>query len=393
MELDSGASTNGEELPKTFQERLSEIPTYTMTLSQLQSWYTSIKDRNAILKSAINTGENYANRLAAAAKPVVIAATNTALKVAKPVVGEISDPVAALDSCASEVLAKVQEKAPFIKQTPKEIAEHAKEKAQETSSYVLDKLTLSNVGQETTKQLDNVVSFSELMVEIVFPTDGKNAEDLKEIEKAEEDEDKGLVVRAANLKDKTIRRGTRKLMTYQPVKTAVDMVQYTQARIMEMTEKLKQGSNYVTVKSLETKNDIEAKIPEIKKVVEENLTTGSEFLTNNWDYIYQTTMYIPKKAIQVTGEVYISAQEIVFAYSKAHSLTEIPHAVVEMVEKYYKSLKSENLPDLKDKAVAFVYVPAHVVSEYIRSTKVVQWFMPENLETEMVQVVEEDTKM
>ena len=64
------------------------------------------------------------------------------------------------------------------------------------------------------------------MVEIVFPTDGNNADDLKEIEKAEEDEDKGLVVRAANLKDRTFRRGTRKLMTYQPVKSAVDMVSF-----------------------------------------------------------------------------------------------------------------------------------------------------------------------
>ena len=70
-----------------------------MTLSQLQSWYSSIKDRNEILKNAFNTGEQYANRLAAVAKPVVIAATTTALKVAKPVVGEISDPGNFLKLC------------------------------------------------------------------------------------------------------------------------------------------------------------------------------------------------------------------------------------------------------------------------------------------------------
>ena len=83
-----------------------------------------------------------------------------------------------------------------------------------------------------------------------------------------------------------------------------------------MTEKLKQGTNYVAAKSLEAKNEIETRIPEVKKVFQENISAGSELLASHWDHIYQTTMYIPKKAIQVTGEVYISAQEIVFAYSK-----------------------------------------------------------------------------
>ena len=67
-----------------------------------------------------------------------------------------------------------------------------------------------------------------------------------------------------------------------------------------------------------------------------------------------------------------------------------------MAESYYKSLKNEtpNILDLKEKAVAFVYVPAQVVSEYICSTKVVKWIMPENIETEAVQVVEsDDTKL
>ena len=64
------------------------------------------------------------------------------------------------------------------------------------------------------------------MVEICFPTDGTNHEDLQELEKAEEDEDKGLIVRAANLKNRAVRRGTRKMMTYTPVKSTIDNVSF-----------------------------------------------------------------------------------------------------------------------------------------------------------------------
>ena len=77
---------------KTFQERLSDMPAYTMTLSQLQLLYTTLKDRNEVLKNAFNTGEEYVEKITTAAKPVVWAATQSALQVAKPVVGEITDP-------------------------------------------------------------------------------------------------------------------------------------------------------------------------------------------------------------------------------------------------------------------------------------------------------------
>lgn len=78
--------------------------------------------------------------------------------------------------------------------------------------------------QEATKQLDNVVSLSELVVEMCFPSDGSCPEDLKELEIAEQDEDKGLVVRAGNLKNKAVRRGRKKLMTYKAVQATVDNV-------------------------------------------------------------------------------------------------------------------------------------------------------------------------
>ena len=78
--------------------------------------------------------------------------------------------------------------------------------------------------QEATKQLDNVVSLSELVVEMCFPSDGSCPEDLKELEIAEQDEGKGLIVRAGNLKNKAVRRGKKKLMTYKAVQTTVDNV-------------------------------------------------------------------------------------------------------------------------------------------------------------------------
>jgi len=48
----------------------------------------------------------------------------------------------------------------------------------------------SRVAEALTKQADTAVSFSELMVEICLPTQGSDPEDVMELERAEEDEDK-----------------------------------------------------------------------------------------------------------------------------------------------------------------------------------------------------------
>lgn len=231
------------------------------------------------------------------------------------------------------------------------------------------------------------------MVEICFPTDGSNPDDLAELEKAEEDEDKGLVVRAGNLKNRAVRRGKARLMEFTPVKTTVDTVQYAQQQISEMTDKLKQGTNYITTKTNEAKETITKSVPELRSAVSEKITEGSQLLTKQWDNVFQTTMYIPKKAIQVTGEVYVSAQEIVFAYGKAHSLSEMPHAVVEMAEKYYNNFDATQVEKLKEKALAFVFVPAQVVSEYLKSTRVVQWVIPNTVETESIQLLEVENEV
>lgn len=378
---DVAQKTYGEcenkEQQKSFQERLSDMPAYTMTLSQLGSFYSTLKEKNEVLKNAFTTGEEYVEKITNAAKPVVWAATQTALEVAKPVVGEISDPVGRIDSAASEALAKVQEKIPIVKQTPQEIAEQAKEAAKQTASYYLNKAQSSNVVQEATKQLDNVVSLSELVVEMCFPSDGSCPEDLKELEIAEQDEDKGLVVRAGNLKNKAVRRGKKKLMTYKAVQATVDNVSadkvlYAQQQISEMTEKVMTGTNYV-----------KSKYPEVKSAVE--VTLGKQ-----WDKVYKTTMYIPNKAIQITGEVYISAQEMVFAYGQAHSVAEMPHAIVEMAEGYYNNLAKEVpiVEEIRGKAVGFALVPAQVISEYLESSRLIQWIVPKNIETSSIKVIE-----
>jgi len=157
-----------------------------------------------------------------------------------------------------------------------------------------------------------------------------------------------------------------------------------------MTQKVLQGTNYVATKSLEAKDLLKENYPTIKTLAQETLVEGTELIGKKWDHVYKTSMYIPKKAIQVTGEVYINAQEIVFAYSKAHSLTELPHAVVEMAEKYYNNLATEGMTmdQVKEKAVAFVYVPAQVISEYLRTSRIVQWVVPKSIQTERIEMVE-----
>ena len=82
--------SSGEE-DKSFKDRLEDMPAYTMTLGGLQSLYTSLKG-NAYLTDYFNTAENVAGSITTAATPVVLAATDIAFKVAKPIVGEVANP-------------------------------------------------------------------------------------------------------------------------------------------------------------------------------------------------------------------------------------------------------------------------------------------------------------
>lgn len=301
------------ETQKTFQERLLEIPAYTMTLSQLQNIYTSLKERNVVFEKTLTTGEKCVEKITNAAKPVVWAATQSALQVAKPVVGEIVDPVGKIDCAASEALAKMQEKIPLVKQTPQEMKDHAKESAMQTANYYLTKAQNSNVVQQATKHLDSMVSFSELILEMWLPSDVRSPEDIQELEIAEADEDKGVIVRAGNLKNRAVRRGKKKLMTYKTVQSTVDNVYYAQQKISSMTEKVHNGTNYVKSKYPESRSAVEGAIhKQISKV-------------------YDATMYIPNKAYQITGDWYISIQAMVYAHLKTHLVSGKQDAVTEMM--------------------------------------------------------------
>ena len=65
---------------------------------------------------------------------------------------------------------------------------------------------------------------SELVVEICFPTDGSDPEQVAELEKEEMSENAGHAVRVSNLKEKVKHRGRKRLMTLKPVQITVDAV-------------------------------------------------------------------------------------------------------------------------------------------------------------------------
>ena len=97
MDAEEGVMKANDEIQdppadKTFQERLNDIPIYTMTLNQLCSVYSSLKERNEVLNKAFSAGEYYAKTIAETAKPVVASATTSALAAAKPMIGEVKDP-------------------------------------------------------------------------------------------------------------------------------------------------------------------------------------------------------------------------------------------------------------------------------------------------------------
>jgi len=405
----------GDDEAISFTERLSTIPMYAMTINQLQSAYDGLKEKNEFLKKTLDTSEQYVQTLKDVASPVVWAATNTALKVAKPVVGE--DPVGRMDSAASEVLAKVQEAFPIVNQTPCQIAASTKSSIQEKTNEYVEKVKESRVAEALTKQADTAVSFSELMVEICLPTQGSDPEDVMELERAEEDEDKGILVRATNLKDRAKRRGRRQLLTYRAVQGTVDMVQYAQVKMAEMNEKLWQGTNYVSTKANEVKDVVSTRATEVKDTViskvpimntmqaqqpasangqEEQIISNANApeecqVTDQCQNTYTTNMYIPKKALQASGKVIVSAKEIVFSYTKAESVRNMPRSVIQIADDYYSNLRQEVplVDSIHDKAVAFVSVPAQVVAEYIHGSRPVQWILPKSIGTNQIQVFQE----
>ena len=94
----------------------------------------------------------------------------------------------------------------------------------DTASEYYNKVQNNAVVKMMVARTEDVLSFTEFVAEAALPTDGTCEEDMKELEKMDEEHAKGAVVRAQNLRKMLTRRGKRKLMSYRPVKFSVDKV-------------------------------------------------------------------------------------------------------------------------------------------------------------------------
>ena len=91
-----------------------------------------------------------------------------------------------------------------------------------TATEYYKKVQNSSVAQMVITQAEHLVSFSEIVTEIVLPTDGNCKEDMEDLEAHEEI--KGAVNRTKRVTRRMVRRGKKKLMKYKSVKLSVDAV-------------------------------------------------------------------------------------------------------------------------------------------------------------------------
>ena len=105
-----------------------------------------------------------------------------------------------------------------------QIAETTKEAIKATATSCMEKLQGTSAVKNVNKQVENAISLSELMVEICFPTDGADPNDLAELEREEAAEHEGAAVRVANLTEKVKQRGRKRIMALKPVQVTVDAV-------------------------------------------------------------------------------------------------------------------------------------------------------------------------
>jgi len=339
------AQENGLEAPekKSFSNRLYELPVFVAAIEQLGQLYGTVKEKNSYTKMACNAGESTLSVAASASKPLIQTATNTALSLAKPVVGNIEDPVGLIDNVASETLAKVEEKFPIIHKTPTEIAEITKTAVTSRVYGYYENVQNMAVGKMVTQRASDLVSFTELVSEIALPTDGNCEEDMKELELADKDREEGLVIRAKHLGSRVTRRGTRKLLTYKPVQ--------------------------MTVSAVSTVNE------RLHGAVDKSTDAGRK--------VYEAYMYFPNTAVKISGEVIISAKEFIFAFTNAHDVKDLPAALLNMSKK-----AAEPVSGIADRAMAYVFVPSQVVTDYVLSSRPVQWIVPQVLSNEEISNLE-----
>ncbi|XP_031553490.1 uncharacterized protein LOC116290565 [Actinia tenebrosa] len=322
---------------KSFSSRLYELPVVVAAIEQLGQLYGTVKERNSVTKMACNAGESTLSVVTSVSKPIIEKATNTAFTLATPVVGKVEDPVGTIDHVASETLSKVEEKFPIITKSPTEIAEITKSAVTSRAYGYYENVQNLGITKIAVERANDLVSFTELVAEIALPTDGTCKEDMDELAEADNDRDQGLVVRAKHLGSRVTRRGKRKLLTYKPVKATADVLACANERL--------------------------------HGVADMSADAGKK--------VYDAYMYIPNTAVKISGEVIVSAKEFVFAFSNAHDVKDLPAAILNLSKKAV-----DPLSNMKDSVMAYVFVPSQVVTEYVLSSRPVQWIIPQVVSTE-----------
>ena len=87
--------------------------------------------------------------------------------------------------------------------------------------------------------------------------------------------------------------------------------------------------------------------------------------------VYNASMYILSMALELPRDVIVSAKDLVFVLYKAHPIKDMPAAVSNCVMKAVQPLTG-----VKDKLVSHVFVPPQVMSEYLLSSRPIQWIIP-----------------
>jgi len=124
----SEPSNLDDSLPgSSFLERVSGLPLVRMVLGQVQKVYEGTKERNGLLRSALETGER-----------TVYFSLNTANRILEStgVASRLQKPLELADASACFMLDKVEGKVPIITKTPYEIKLMARQKYEDTVDNV-----------------------------------------------------------------------------------------------------------------------------------------------------------------------------------------------------------------------------------------------------------------
>ncbi|KAL9986188.1 hypothetical protein ACROYT_G000294 [Oculina patagonica] len=175
-----------------------------------------------------------------------------------------------------------------------------------------------------------MLSMSEFIAEFSLPTDGTCEEDIKELEKADKDHAKGVLVRAQNLKRLVMRRGKRKLMTYSSVKYSVDAVNSFQ----------------------------------------EDMTYWYERSLEDGKKMYNACMFLPNIALKLSGQLILPAKQLVLDVNKALSVWDGHTAIAGVRLKVIQPLT-----DNKGFVIGHVFVPPQLLTECFLYSRAITWIL------------------